>query len=155
MHFSHACYIRRPSCLPWFNHPSHTCRNLQVMKHVTMQPSATSCKFLTFRFKYFLTSLFSDTLNYKAFIYEGASKSFRNESITKYTLRTINTRWEATQRVMAAKHTRLTHEMAINGRQIYHLQFSLQAASPETFGYTLVEREAQTAGVMCEWSSGL
>jgi hypothetical protein len=24
------------------------------------------------------------------------------------------------------------------GRELYHLQFSLQAASPETFGYTLV-----------------
>jgi hypothetical protein len=25
-----------------------------------------------------------------------------------------------------------------SGRELYHLQFSLQAASPETFGYTLV-----------------
>jgi len=35
---------------------------------------------------------------------------------------------------MAAKLTRLTH------RELYHLQFSLQAASPETFGYTLVRK---------------
>jgi len=27
---------------------------------------------------------------------------------------------------------------APSGRERYHLQFSLQAASPETFGYTLV-----------------
>jgi len=27
---------------------------------------------------------------------------------------------------------------APSGRGLYHLQFSLQAASPETFGYTLV-----------------
>jgi hypothetical protein len=27
---------------------------------------------------------------------------------------------------------------APSGRELYHLQFSLQAASPETFGYTLV-----------------
>jgi len=27
---------------------------------------------------------------------------------------------------------------APSGRKVYHLQFSLQAASPETFGYTLV-----------------
>jgi hypothetical protein len=27
---------------------------------------------------------------------------------------------------------------ALSGRELYHLQFSLQAASPETFGYTLV-----------------
>jgi hypothetical protein len=35
------------------------------------------------------------------------------QKITKYTLTTINSRWEATQRVMAAKLTRLTHEIAI------------------------------------------
>jgi hypothetical protein len=29
--------------------------------------------------------------------------------------------------------------IAPNGRELYHLQFSLQAASPETFGYTLVK----------------
>jgi hypothetical protein len=45
-------------------------------------------------------------------IYEGESKSFRTESITKYTI-TINTRWEATQSVMAAKLTRLIHRIAI------------------------------------------
>jgi hypothetical protein len=28
--------------------------------------------------------------------------------------------------------------IASSGRELYHLQFSLQAASPETFGYTLV-----------------
>jgi hypothetical protein len=43
---------------------------------------------------------------------------------------------------MAAKLTRLTHKIAIqrapSGRELYHLQFSLQVASPETFGYTLV-----------------
>jgi hypothetical protein len=43
---------------------------------------------------------------------------------------------------MAAKLTRLTHKnsdtTASNGRDLYHLQFSLKAASPETFGYTLV-----------------
>jgi hypothetical protein len=27
---------------------------------------------------------------------------------------------------------------ASNGRELYHVQFSLQAASPETFGYALV-----------------
>jgi hypothetical protein len=44
--------------------------------------------------------------------YEGVSKSFRTESITKWTT-TINTRWEATQRVMTAKLTRLIHKIAI------------------------------------------
>jgi hypothetical protein len=42
---------------------------------------------------------------------------------------------------MAAKLTRLTHKMAIQmhtGKELCHLQFSLQAAGPETFGYNLV-----------------
>jgi hypothetical protein len=46
-------------------------------------------------------------------LYEGVTKRFRTESITKYTLTTINTRWEATQRVMAAKLTIQTHKIAI------------------------------------------
>jgi len=46
-------------------------------------------------------------------VYEGVSKSFRTESITKYTLTTIYTRWEPTQRAMAAQVTRLTHKIAI------------------------------------------
>jgi hypothetical protein len=45
--------------------------------------------------------------------YEGVSKSFRTESMTKYTLTKTNTRWEATQMVMAAKLSRLTHKIAI------------------------------------------
>jgi hypothetical protein len=51
--------------------------------------------------------------NMESMRYEGVSKSFRTESITKYTLTTTNTRWEATQRVMAAKLTRPTHKIAI------------------------------------------
>jgi hypothetical protein len=46
-------------------------------------------------------------------IRQGVSISFRTESITRYTLTKINTRWEATQRIMAAKLTRLTHKIAI------------------------------------------
>jgi hypothetical protein len=41
---------------------------------------------------------------------------------------------------MAAKLTRLTQKMiqlAPGGREMYHLQFSLQAARPETFEYTI------------------
>jgi hypothetical protein len=56
------------------------------------------------------------------------------------TITTTNTRCEATQRVMAAKLTRLTHKIAMqlapSGRELYHLQFSLQSASPETSGYS-------------------
>jgi hypothetical protein len=46
-------------------------------------------------------------------LYESVCKSFRTESITKYTLTTINTRREATQRVMAAKLSRLTQKIEI------------------------------------------
>jgi hypothetical protein len=70
----------------------------------------------------------------------GVTKSFRTESITKYSLTTINTVSEATQRVIAAKLTRLTHKTDITAPGGRELQFSLQAASPETFGYTLVYR---------------
>jgi hypothetical protein len=45
--------------------------------------------------------------------YEGVSRKFWTESITKYTRTTINTRWEATQRIMASKLTKLTHKIAI------------------------------------------
>jgi hypothetical protein len=45
--------------------------------------------------------------------YKAVSKSFRIESMTKYTLTTIKTCWEATQRVMATKLTRLTHRKAM------------------------------------------
>jgi hypothetical protein len=55
-----------------------------------------------------------DSCNYVPyFIYESVSKSFRTDSITKYTLATINTCWEATKRVMAANLIRVTHKIAI------------------------------------------
>jgi len=42
---------------------------------------------------------------------------------------------------MATKLTTVAHKIAKriapSGRELYHLQFSLQAASPETFGYPL------------------
>jgi hypothetical protein len=31
-------------------------------------------------------------------------------------------------------------KIAPSGRELYHLQFSLQAESPETFGYTLIKQ---------------
>jgi hypothetical protein len=46
-------------------------------------------------------------------LYKGVTKIFRIESITKYTLTTINTRWETTWSVMVAKLTRLAHKIAI------------------------------------------
>jgi hypothetical protein len=39
---------------------------------------------------------------------------------------------------MAAKLTAVTHKTAPSCRELYRLQFSLQTASPETFGYTFL-----------------
>jgi hypothetical protein len=69
---------------------------------------------------------------------EDVSKSFRPVSITKYKFNFGITRWETTQRAMAAKLTRLTHKIAIQLHLVYLLQFLLQSASPETFGYNLI-----------------
>jgi hypothetical protein len=60
---------------------------------------------------WFWTSLMSH-------IYEGVSKSFWTQRITKCTLTTINTSWEATQRVMATKLTTLTYKIAIQLRLV-------------------------------------
>jgi hypothetical protein len=49
----------------------------------------------------------------KAWSYEGVSKCFRTDLITKHRLTTININLEATQRVMAAKPIRLAHKIAI------------------------------------------
>jgi hypothetical protein len=51
---------------------------------------------------------------------------------------------------MAAKLTRLTHKIAIQLHlvAVYLLQFSLQAASPETFGYAIVLNQ----GTKCDVS---
>jgi hypothetical protein len=77
--------------------------------------------------------------NRDRFLYDGIAESFRTESMMKCTLTTINTQ-EATQRVIAAQLTRLTHKMIQLHlvTELYHLQLSLQAASPESFGYTVI-----------------
>jgi hypothetical protein len=50
------------------------------------------------------------------FLYEDVSKSFRPESVTKYTLIFGSSRYCPLQRVMAAKLTRLIHKIPI---QVY------------------------------------
>jgi hypothetical protein len=74
-------------------------------------------------------------------LYEGVSKSFRTESITKYTLTFGITCWEAAQRVMAAKLTRLTHKIAA---QLHLVAESCNICSSRSrrLGYTLVRQEA-------------
>jgi hypothetical protein len=69
--------------------------------------------------------------------YEGVSKSFQTGSITKYTLTmTSNTKGYGSKTHKTDSQNRDT--TASSGRELYHLQFLLQAASPETFGYTLI-----------------
>jgi hypothetical protein len=113
---------------------------------VSLQMSAVS---------YFLCSRLDHMTDFLSSVpYKGISKSFRTDSITKYTRTIINTRWEAKQRVMSAKLTRLTHKIAI---QLHVVAESCticssrpQATSPETFGYTLVYihlSAEQTSGI--------
>jgi hypothetical protein len=52
-------------------------------------------------------------LNAARMCVRGCIQKFPDWVITKYTLTTINTRWEITQRVMAVKLTRVTHKRAI------------------------------------------
>jgi hypothetical protein len=72
-------------------------------------------------------------------LYEGVSKSFRtvdNEiSRNKHSLRSSTKSYGGKTHNTGSQNSDTT---APNGRELYNLQFSLQAASPKTFGYTLV-----------------
>jgi hypothetical protein len=69
--------------------------------------------------------------------YEGVYKSFRTESITIYTSTFDTTRCDATQEGYGGKthwtDSKNSDTTAPSGRELCYLQFSLQAASPETF----------------------
>jgi hypothetical protein len=79
-------------------------------------------------------------------VYEGVSRSFRTRSITKST---TNTSSEATQKGYGDKihwsDSQNSDTTAPSGRELYNLQFSFQAASPETFGYSLVYAQSIVA----------
>jgi hypothetical protein len=75
-------------------------------------------------------------------LHDGVSKSFRTESIpeiyaynNKHSLRSNTKGYGGKTHCTDSQNSDTT---ASSGRELYHLQFSLQAASPETFGYTLV-----------------
>jgi hypothetical protein len=60
------------------------------------------------------TDIYNFNLNiFQYGAYEGVSKSYRTESITKYTLTFGISHWEAIERVMVAKLTTLIHKIAI------------------------------------------
>jgi hypothetical protein len=78
---------------------------------------------------------------------QGCIQKFLYSVIMKYALTFGITHSEATQRVIVAKLTRLTHNSdttAPSSIELYHLQFSLQANGPETLGYTLVNIQSKT-----------
>jgi hypothetical protein len=71
----------------------------------------------------------------------GISKSFRTESNEIYAYNNKNSSRSNTKGYGGKNHqtdTQNSDTTAPSGRELYHLQFSLQAANPETFGYTLV-----------------
>jgi hypothetical protein len=70
--------------------------------------------------------------------YEGVTKSFRTDSITKYTLTTINTRYEATQRVMAAKLTRLTHKIRTRLHLVIGVPFAVLAPGGQSGNFWIL-----------------
>jgi hypothetical protein len=72
-------------------------------------------------------------------MYEGVSKRFRTESITKYTLTFGITRCCPLRNVMAAKLIRLTHKIAIQPHLVAEsCTICSSYASPENFGYRLI-----------------
>jgi hypothetical protein len=91
---------------PWKQHQEHVSfRRDEALTNFLPQTQDLYCtSILTLCQLRLIRSGDSDTLkacdNGSIHIYEGVSKSFRTESITKLT--TINTRWEVTQRVKAA-----------------------------------------------------
>jgi hypothetical protein len=84
--------------------------------------------------------------------YEGVSKSFRTESIRKYTLTTIITRWEATQRVMAANLSRLTHKIAI---QLHLVAESCTICSSRTRRPVRKLLDTPSLVYICKWDFAL
>jgi hypothetical protein len=73
-------------------------------------------------------------------MYEGVSKSFRTESTTKQTTITTTKLVEKQHKELWRQNSQYSDKTAHSGKELYHLQFSLQqAASPKTFRYTIVQ----------------
>jgi hypothetical protein len=65
----------------------------------------------------------------------GLSHNERNNSSIKRPLRSNTKGYDGKTHLTGSKNRNKTEPSDI---ELYHLQFSLQAASPETFGYTLI-----------------
>jgi hypothetical protein len=74
----------------------------------------------------------------------GCIQKFPDWVVTKYTLTTINTRWEATQRVMAAKLTKLTHKIAIPFHLVTAVPFAVLAPGGQSGNFWIHPRSFQT-----------
>jgi hypothetical protein len=65
----------------------------------------------------------------------GLSHNVINNNYNKHSLRSNTNGYVGKTHYTVSQNSDIT---APSGRKLYYLQFSLQAASPETFGYTLV-----------------
>jgi hypothetical protein len=86
----HACSMLLPSHPPWFDHPNNVWWSVRILEDMNLT-----------------------VLKLQTFFLLRCIQKFPDWVITKYTLTTINTCWEATRRFMAAKLTRLTHKIAM------------------------------------------
>jgi hypothetical protein len=131
-HISLACYMSISSISHWFDHRNNICSRLQIMKLLIIHCSAIilldplrsihPLQHPVLKHPQYIILLQWEAkfhthtkrgMKLDLCLCEGGSKSFRTESITKYMLTFGITRWETTQKVMAAKLTRVTHKIAI------------------------------------------
>jgi hypothetical protein len=98
-------YLPSPNTPPW--------RGAQLTHRDNFTFTLLSGRFLLNLSCMLLTSSECHDRHSEFNMYEGVSKSFRTESMTKYTLTFGITCWEATWRVIATKLIRLTHKIAI------------------------------------------
>jgi hypothetical protein len=90
------------------------------------------CSFPEFETKFHANAFFFQ-INH--FTYNRKPRVALNTNNNKHSLRSSTKGYGGKTHYTNSQNSDTT---APSGRELYHLQFSLQAASPETFGYTLV-----------------
>jgi hypothetical protein len=76
---------------------------------------------------------------YTILLYEDVTESFRTESQRNKQQQTlVEKQQKGLWRQNSLGWLTNSDTTAASGRELYHLKFSIQTASPETFGYTLV-----------------
>jgi hypothetical protein len=71
-------------------------------------------------------------------MYQGVSESFRTESTNNYSKHSFRSYTKGYSGKTHYTDLQNSNTTAHSGRVLYHLQFSLQGTSPETFGNTFV-----------------